>query len=398
MKLLGILNEPYGPNMIGCTWYRCVIPLQMVERAGLAEVAFMELKEWDRLRLSGRLGPTVKGYDLALFQRLSEQAGTTDYALFALQCRALGLAAVIDYDDDYTNQRAGTRVTAGDLPDLTQFSAVTVSTSHLAEVYREHAKRLRILRNLVVPSMFWRNGRPARRILRDPLVIGLTGSPSHKGDWDMVVPVLERIVAKYPDVRVLAAGYIPESLRAFPGLLTMRDLLPGENIDPAGTFVTFHQYGATVFPNIDILLCPIDPADKFSWGRSDIKALEGMAAVRRLPDGQAGGCAVVATADVPCYREIIRDGVNGMLVPHYAAEEWFNAIEALIVSPEKRHELQRAGYVDAHERAPNERNAAKWAQVYRELIDMERATTPDVRRRWREMTSRRHLDAMSTKA
>jgi glycosyltransferase involved in cell wall biosynthesis len=241
--------------------------------------------------------------------------------------------------------------------------------------------------------MFWKNGQPARRILTDPLVIGLTGSASHRGDWDAVVPALERILAEFPEVRVLAAGYVPESLRTLPNLRTMRDLLPGQDIDPAGTFVTFHQYGAAVFPNIDILLCPVDPADRFAWGRSDIKALEGMVAVRRLPDGQAGGCAVVATAEVPCYTDLIRDGENGMLVPHYAPEEWYYAIKALIVDPEKRAELQRAGYLDAHERAVGEKNAAKWAQVYREIIDMEKATTPDVRRRWREMTIRQKLDA-----
>lgn len=360
-RVLGILNEQPDHRLIGCSWYRCIIPLKAMEQAGFIDHTLMTVEKFNQLRGEKRLVETLAGYDAVMFQRIIEtrdEAGRMNWTNGATTMRAMGIAVIADYDDDYTNEY---RDVGADLPDLSAFSLVTVSTPYVRDqTLREHPNaNIAVLPNMVVPSMF--EGAP-RAV--PPLVVGLTGSKSHKNDWDVVAPVLLRVQKAVPSIRIICAGYVPDSLKDIPGLITMKELL-GDAAPSEDTFVSFHQYGGIVMKNIDILLCPVDPADKFSWGRSGIKALEGMAA----------GAVPIVTGDVPCYAGVVQDGVNGFMVRHEDAEAWYRRIMALINDPMLRMRMKRAGRNTAHIAAASKLTAETYAKAY--LAAIEHAQKPE---------------------
>jgi glycosyltransferase involved in cell wall biosynthesis len=352
-RILGMLNEQPDHRLIGCTWYRCIIPLKAVEQAGLGEHEFMTIDKFNDLRAEHQLIQKLVNYDAVLFQRIVETReieGRMNWLHGATTMRALGIAPIADYDDDFTNEY---RDLGADLPDLSAFSLVTVSTKYVRDRFlsKQPDLNIAVLPNMVVPSMF----AGAQRII-PPLVIGLTGSKSHRQDWDAVVPALLRVKQMIPSVKILAAGYVPDALRDVPGLLTMRDLLGMDGVDDA--FVQFHQYGGIVMKNIDILLCPVDPSDPFSHGRSAIKALEGMAA----------GAVPIVTGDVPCYAGTVVDGANGFMVRHEDANGWYRRIIELIGNPLMRLQMQREGRKTANQHAASHLTASRYAAAYTDAI------------------------------
>lgn len=379
MKILGILNESDPLRRIGCTWYRCIFPLQSLTRAGLADVSYMTLDEWNANRQ--KLGPTLSKFDLVQFQRIvntgdvGEASGDErrlGWEYYATGLRSMGVAVVLDYDDDYTGQYRPNKRADAALPDLNAFSCVTVSTDWLWNLYRPLTRRtmLHTLPNVVVRAQFQNRQRYTKG-----LTIGLTGSESHKNDWDVVAPALRRIVAEYSDVRIFVAGYVPEALRDLPNLerMTMRDA-SGSEADAWLTFTNTDgiDYGL-VMAQIDILLCPVDPADKFSWGRSNIKALEGWCAAREVGyGGRVGGCAVIVTDDVPCYAGTVKHGVNGLRVKHHDGEAWYQAIRRLVTDTAERARLQEAGYRDVGRWVAGTKTAAQVASVYETIIRREK--------------------------
>jgi glycosyltransferase involved in cell wall biosynthesis len=351
--ILGMLNEQPDHRLIGCTWYRCIIPLKAIEQAGLGTHEFMTIDKFNQLRVDRQLAGTLVNYDMVLFQRIieaREKEGRMNWLHGAITLRALGIAPIADYDDDFTGEH---RDLGADLPDLSAFSLITVSTKYVKDqmLKRQPGLNIAVLPNMVVPSMF---SGMARTI--PPLVIGLTGSQSHRQDWDAVVPALLRVKRMVPGVKILAAGYVPDSLKDIPGLLTMRDLAGADVND--NTFVQFHQYGGTVMRNIDILLCPVDPSDPFSHGRSAIKALEGMAA----------GAVPIVTGDVPCYAGTVVDGANGYMVRHQDVDAWYRRMMGLISDPIMRMRMQREGRKTASQNAASHLTASRYAAAYTAAI------------------------------
>jgi glycosyltransferase involved in cell wall biosynthesis len=69
---------------------------------------------------------------------------------------------------------------------------------------------------------------------------------------------------------------------------------------------------------------------------------------RILMEGAACGRALVAT-DMPGCRDIVRDGLNGLLVPPHDVEALTNALDRLILDPVLRRRMARAGRVLAEE-------------------------------------------------
>jgi hypothetical protein len=387
MKVLGVLNEPVG-RLHGSTWYRCVIPLMTLERAGLADVAYLPRDEFDRARVERRLGELIQGYDVILFQRGQEMPDISpQWKRIAMRLRAQGKVVIMDYDDDMTGlyRSVETKYMEGGevksvhsiLPDLGAFSAVTVSTPYLKTLYAKMGGApVFVLPNTVVPSMF---GGHRRSTPKDAVVIGLTGSPSHRDDWDVVAGPLRRVLGRYKSARVFVAGYCPESIAALPGVMRPTLVAPNGSTTTE-VWASFNQYGLWM-AQMDILLCPVNPADQFSFGRSPIKALEGWASRRRV-GVDTGGCAVIATGGVvPCYRDTIDHGHDGLLVEH-TEEEWEAAIERTVRDQSFRRRLQVNGAISVGDSKAGPASAARLHEMLRSLMVEEAKHTHDILAEW----------------
>jgi phosphatidylinositol alpha-mannosyltransferase len=65
-----------------------------------------------------------------------------------------------------------------------------------------------------------------------------------------------------------------------------------------------------------------------------------------LLEAMAAGAVVVAS-DIPGYRDLMRDGVDGVLVPPGESEALRVALRTALDSPEKRESLRSAGLESA---------------------------------------------------
>lgn len=143
--------------------------------------------------------------------------------------------------------------------------------------------------------------------------IGWTGSHSTLKYLEMIVPVLQAVEQKYPDIIFL--------------IIADKDpLLPLKNI-------IFKPWAAASeisdLTTIDIGLMPL-PDDPWARGKCGFKALQYMAL--EIP-------ALVSPVGVNC--EIVQHGVEGFLC--HTPNEWFLNIEDLILNPKKRELMGQRG-------------------------------------------------------
>jgi len=85
---------------------------------------------------------------------------------------------------------------------------------------------------------------------------------------------------------------------------------------------------------------------------------------------EAAACGrPVVTTDVPGCREAVRHGTNGLLVPPRQAESLADALARLIVDPETRARMGRAGRVRAEAEFGVNRVAEQTLALYRDALD-----------------------------
>lgn len=357
LTVLGVLANVERAQ--GCEAYRLMYPLRSLEMKGcnVAVVKGHEIAEMFEKNKN-----PLAGVDVMLFQRIvvKDKEEREALRLSTTAFRASGIATLVDYDDDYTNQNR--KVTDGFIPDLMEYSAVSVSTPELASLMKPFASKVVVHPNGIVPELF--DTKRFRRFI-PKLSIGLTGSESHKEDWKPAVQALKSILSRRQDLCVFVSGYVPEELRGVNGVRTLREFVPGA--DRENFFVDLGNYGA-IHANIDILLCPVDPFDQFNHYKSNLKSIEGMASSRNI-EGKTGGSCVIATGgDLPIYKNSVLHEKTGLLVnDHHSPDAWEAAIMEVANNVELRNKLQIAGYQHCMKHFTVHRFAEERLATYRRL-------------------------------
>lgn len=165
---------------------------------------------------------------------------------------------------------------------------------------------------------------------KEGIVIGYAGSNSHQDDLLMVFPKVIEVMKKYPQVKFHIIGAIgkndvdkyfkdiPQHIRERIALLPVTD--------------TYSEYPAWLSSQKwDIAIAPLVDSP-FNRCKSHIKFMEYTMA----------GFPVIASRVYPYFmpingKEVITNEVTGLLVKE---TQWFDAIEDLILHPEKRKLLQ----------------------------------------------------------
>jgi glycosyltransferase involved in cell wall biosynthesis len=118
-----------------------------------------------------------------------------------------------------------------------------------------------------------------------------------------------------------------------------------------------------VIRQFDVVCCALDPNDIFNKSKSAIKALEAMAAKRRLPCGKFGGAVPVCT-DMSVYRRAVNHGHNGLLVDN---DQWYAALKKLVTDRSYTTRLS----VQGHNWVRRNRDIAQgwklWESTYRRM-------------------------------
>lgn len=344
----------------GCEIYRVNVPFMHLKEFGGWDVAwtyFLDLYDQMTKRGMPWMINALNHYDLFVIPRgiSPDKIGLQGIRDFFDLLHRMNKRVIYEVDDDLTNRyrdftSQGVR-NSGRIASMAD--AVTVTTPYLAQLMRDESKRPQyVLPNTLDPDIW---DIPVEYTGEHAITILLSGSTSHEQDWRILENVLPRIMENeydYP-VKLHIAGFTPDYLRNIP----RSERIPGVN----------YQTYVNLVKDADIVLAPVDPADKFNLSKSPIKVIEGMGATRILPNGQLGGAACIATR-TPVYELAITDGRNGVLVNH-TEEAWYQAIDQMVRDEEKRLSLQAAGgkWVWSHHNIHKE--WVKWDKAYRKVLE-----------------------------
>lgn len=335
-----------------CEIYRATLPLDFLRQNqwNAGWTWFSELKNGGGKKLHS----VLSSYDIFIFPRMqvSGDMGVEWTRDFFNTIRGMGKKVIYEVDDDYTNQYR--KVTdAKSIEVAAEADAITVTTPYLKRLMEERTGRpAYVLPNCVAPSQWFEGSANIRKPgYENKIVIGLTGSPTHAGDWQVLETVLPKIIKDYPNVMLLNMGFTPDYLKDLPNTMYLQP-------------VSYELY-CQVIRGCDIILAPVDPNDGFNMGKSPIKAVEGMAATRMI-DGRPAGAAVIATNN-PIYSIPIRHNKSGLLVKQ-TPEAWESAIRELIEDTPKRKQLQFTGNKYARQAYDISKEWIRWDRAYRTIL------------------------------
>lgn len=323
-------------GLLASSFYRAMLPADMMNEAGLAVANFTE-----RLDLAKALRYDILWIQLASAPMLYGIAETA---------KKEGLKIVYDVDDRfdavpgdnpaaavYVEQKVEAVWKIIELADL-----VTVTTDYLKNYVETRAPgKVRVLRNMIPASIAQRRALPPRDFTR----ILWAGSPTHKRDLAVVAPALRDMLAERRGrVRFTLFGeQLPRELQDVEAFVDLRPFVP---------FVDYMD--ALAGAGAHFAIAPLAD-DGFNAAKSAVKAVEYAAC------GYA--CLMSPVGEYP---ELVKDGFSGILVKD---EDWRAALEAAVVSPvvmEKRGEESREWVYK--NRCIVRSKGKEWAEVARELV------------------------------
>lgn len=357
MRVLAIYFGKTPERVGGCEIYRINMPFHYLGVNGwkCGWVYFSEIYDEFKKNGTAAFWNMAASYDIFVFPRsVAPESIAMDgiRSLFYI-LRKAGKRIIYEVDDDITNQHRdfSHQGVFGATQIASWTDAITVTTPLLGQLMSKRTKRpVHILPNMIDPTVW---DRP-KNYHSEGLVIGLSGSTTHERDWNVLAPVLSKILTTEYDVPVMLRlmGFTPDYFRELP----RTEHYPG---------LSYEVY-AEVVRDSDIVLAPVDPDDGFNLSKSPIKVIEGMGATRAVGN-TLGGAACLAT-DNPVYRLAIDHEKTGLLVEH-TEEAWFHAIDRVIRDHEFRASLQRKGskWVWKHHNIQNEWRL--WDKAYRKVLE-----------------------------
>ena len=265
---------------------------------------------------------------------------------------------VLEYDDDHWGARDLGYMEYVDLAIelLSLADAITVTTPYMRKTVQRYAPGVPvyILPNCVVFDE-WQGLDRWSRWPKDYVVLALTGSITHYEDWKVLENVLPRVMKENGNVALILQGFIPDYFEHLPYRFPHR-------VYADKMFRDYPEYPG-IIRQADIVLCPVDPEDRFNLAKSGIKAVEGFAAGRPLSNGRTGGAAVIASP-LPYYRRVVG---NRSVVTNHTPEAWYEAITLMVRDADRREDAQAKGRKWVYKNRSIERQWGLWWNAYREI-------------------------------
>ncbi|TRC97519.1 glycosyltransferase family 4 protein [Mesorhizobium sp. WSM4303] len=170
--------------------------------------------------------------------------------------------------------------------------------------------------------------------------IGFAGSPSRVDDLDLVSPLIDPILERFPKAVFEFAGVLPKGVEAgvrvrfFPH---------------TGDYDTYIKFQAS--RNWAIGLAPLIDHEA-NRSKTDNKYRE------------YGACRIAGVySNIPPYRDVVKESVTGVLVEN-SYELWLDSLHTLIKSPEKRTNLANGAFNDVKRRYDLGASSYEWAGLF----------------------------------
>lgn len=350
-KVLYVFNGDKNKGIGASAIYRATIPATIINQQKNSgyQVDWLWLDDFGTLTLDD-----VREYSIIIFPRFyvaRRDAARLETARLFRLLRENNIRILVEFDDDYSNEHR--QVVDGDFAEAASWTdGCIVTTPFLAE----RIETLTGLRTYVCPNSLIPD-------LSDPKLTGiekekgklrilLSGTATHNEDWRVLGEVLPGFMQKYQHkVRLMIGGFHPDYLKNLPSTLYYPVLpyMMQSNVRNEFEYVGLVQ-------TADIVLCPVMPDDLFNRGKSEIKAVEGM----------AGGAFVIAT-DNPVYRLAISHLRNGYLTAHTAVG-WWGALEFAVTRKTDRIRIAKRGYRSAWRDYNAAKNWNLWVRTFNNVI------------------------------
>lgn len=196
------------------------------------------------------------------------------------------------------------------------------TTSALARELRKYGKEVFVNRNVASEKMVRLSLDAVDKVVKDKskVRIGyLSGSITHNPDFEMIKPVLIRIMQEYSQVELLIMGHLdlPKEFEKYDKRIVRQSFRSWEELPD-------------VIAGLDINLAPIEETI-FNEAKSENKWTE------------ASLCRVVTVAsDYGSFKEVIVDGETGMLCR--SENDWYEKIKELIENKDLRDIIAEKAY------------------------------------------------------
>ncbi|WFP75512.1 glycosyltransferase family 1 protein [Mesorhizobium sp. WSM4906] len=178
--------------------------------------------------------------------------------------------------------------------------------------------------------------------------IGFAGSPSRVDDLDLIAPLIEPVLERYPKTVFEFAGVLPKAIatgarvRFFPH---------------TGDYTTYIRFQAS--RNWAIGLAPLVD-NEANRSKTDNKYREYSA------------CRIAGVySNIPPYRGVVKNGETGIMVEN-TIECWLDALSILIESPEKQKRLAELAFFHVKERYDLSVVSQEWGNLFTK-VDRERS-------------------------
>jgi len=345
----------YVAENSGVGYYRQYLPAWVLRESGVAETRINDFR-WGK---GDHVEPTEKAFfeicnwaDLIVVGRMDKPEY---YAKWGGAKEFFNMPIILDTDDNVQHVRPSNPGYQGYHPGSEHliwnkqamekiFDAISVTTDHLKEFYNRYHPRIYVLpNNLDIPK--WEKS-PLRKIKKnDKLRLGFICSGSHAEGFGIIQKSVYNILKKYKNVEF----YHPEMYyRLFDG--APKEVKKQIKKLP---WIYLKKWPKELRKlGLDIALMPLKD-NNFNRGKSNLRYIE----------SSMTGAASIASPVEP-YRTI-NDGVDGILASE--ENEWFKAIESLILNPDERERLAS----NAQKRVVKEfniwDNIGIWNNVYQEI-------------------------------
>ncbi len=373
IRVMGIERDDGATNN-----YRIMQPLYKLMEHGMANVC--TAREGVELNQDHALEKALES-DIIVFHRPQSE----NWFKFIKVCNKYGKMVVADYDDDPFNtspwnpfyQWIGTEEVTYVWPDgrkemlwskdpgvnaggyiniednirrrdlfrasFRSADLVSCTTDILAEKLRTINPNVAVLPNLMDFNQY-----PKVELVKRNIRIGWQGGASHFEDLFMVRDAIGDILKKYPNVTFVYSGDMK--------LYGMFRKFPMERIE-VHNWANYEVYPYKLAClNLDIGLCPVTE-NEFNRNKSAIKYFE----------YSMVGAASIAS-DWPPYSPCITQGKDGILVK---PDQWFNAMEELILDKEKREMLAKNAYENVYMNYNSDKKAHLWLDAYEKVLKKE---------------------------
>lgn len=293
--------------------------------------------------------------DITVVQR-DFPVNLSNYRALMAQAAKLHKPVVMDLDDDLLAlplnhpDRAKLIYAKAQIPILTamvQASALTVTTSYLAEQLRKYNSNIFVLPNYLDDAL-WEFNEPQVSPFSGKIRIFFMGTATHAPDLEMLEPVFRALAKKYPNRLELV--FYGANLKIEEHIAAVITNYPSE------TFVYKDYVKIALAQKANIAIAPLDDIP-FNHSKSSIKFFE----------YSATGLPGVYSRVTP-YTSVIEEGVNGFTAS--TVDEWIEALSQLIESPQLRESMALAAQETVRRDWLLSNHAYLWRETYAHIAQL----------------------------